>query len=1083
MSGHKTENSENNFIEKTALTIVPDDALSASASEEETPVDDLHVTDVTIVQGDHPAGPVPGEESASKGKASADNAYVTDVTIVQEDHPATPLPDGDATPDSAHASGAVPPGARHDTDMTMLQHEPLPASSSSRGNGDQLQPGDRLDRYVIVKKLGQGGMGSVYLVRHETLGVFRAAKVLSSELYARGGEFVKRFVQEAKLACSISNPNIVNVLDVCDDPERACCYIIMEYVDGGTVRDVLHEVSRFSEIHAVMIVEAVAEALQAASEQKIVHRDIKPDNIMLTRRGVVKLADLGIAKNTEDNVKLTRTHIMMGTPAYLAPEQAKDAHSVDARADIYSLGATFYEMLTGQIPYPGKNTYDILSKLASDPVPDPRSIVESISPQTARLVMKMLAKQPKQRHRNAAELLKDIRTLNILSPDCDKEKSIRELLEQSGQGSYSAVSLTPTLGNPVSTWLMRHVWLRMETMLRHVPIFATLLDRIQSSALLFYAVVALLTLLIIGVPLTLFLYAGRNEGAGVSSYEFSGTEIPSGVEHGETLSPTPSGAEQGENRRDFPVVEPELSTPPAKPLPEPEAAAGAGESARREAEDKAKREAEARAKQAAEELRLERLRVLEESRKQKEAAARRAAQEAERRRQQQRRSAAPGKSPATAPASRIPAYLEITPVGAEFILRNDAGKEIMTQKVSSKGRIQISVPEGQYRVQVSAPGFHTVERPFPVSRTRTISCVKIDLKQEFGKCVIYLYGSAKLLEFLKANAPELRVDDGEWKRVREFPYTLELAASSHTIQLRGKGIFSMNRVLDISLGEKKRVVEFFLRQKEAVLEIVSRVPGEISINLQGVWEPLKKTVPIAPFRAFTLKWRDSRGEEGQIEIPELAPESVCKVEIVPKKIAAVGGAAEFAEAEKLLKAREYETAIEKLKLADEKGHPEAMYVIGLLNEQGKGRWFSSDSDALANYRKAASPPFNNAKAQYKMGLFYEEGRGGLDRDIVKALEWYKKAALQKNPDGLFRVGMALKNGDGNEPVDYEKMIRCFTEAAQSGLVEAQYQLGYCYENGIGVPLSIIQAKHWYGKAAKQNHRDAARRFQALEGMQ
>ena len=145
MSGHKTENSENNFIEKTALTIVPDDALSASASEEETPVDDLHVTDVTIVQGDHPAGPVPGEESASMGKASADNAYVTDVTIVQEDHPAAPLPDGDATPDSAHASEAVPPGARHDTDMTMLQHEPLPASSSSRGIGDLLQPGGRLD--------------------------------------------------------------------------------------------------------------------------------------------------------------------------------------------------------------------------------------------------------------------------------------------------------------------------------------------------------------------------------------------------------------------------------------------------------------------------------------------------------------------------------------------------------------------------------------------------------------------------------------------------------------------------------------------------------------------------------------------------------------------------------------------------------------------------------------------------------------------------------------------------------------------------------------------------------------------------
>lgn len=1045
MNGHKTENSENNFAEKTALTMVPDNVLPASASEE---------------------------------KSSVDNAYTTDVTIVQEDYSAEPVPEEGTASDSALTSESVQHRERRDTDITILQHESFPESSSSQGNGDRLQPGDRLDRYVIVKKLGQGGMGSVYLVRHETLGVFRAAKVLSSELYARGGEFIRRFVQEAKLACSISNPNIVNVLDVCDDPEKACCYIIMEYVDGGTVRDVLHEVSRFSEIHAVMVVEAVAEALQAASEQKIVHRDIKPDNIMLTRRGVVKLADLGIAKNTEDNVKLTRTHIMMGTPAYLAPEQAKDAHNVDARADIYSLGATFYEMLTGQIPYPGKNTYDILSKLASDPVPDPRSIVESISPQTARLVMKMLAKQPKQRHRNATELLKDIRALNIISPDCDKEKSIRELLEQSGKGNYSAASLAPTLGNPVSTWLMRHVWLKMETMLRRVPMFASLFDRIRNNALVFYTVVALLTLLVIGVPLTLFFGAGRSEDAGVSSYEISGTEVPSGVAPGEILPSESSASEQVEKQQDLFPDEPAPPMPSVKSIPGTEATAGqkAGENTQREAEEKAKR--------AEEELRQARIRASEESRKQEEAAAaRRAAQEAERCRQQQKPPVAQGKSPAaTASTSEIPVYLEITPVGAEFILRNDAGKNIVTQKVSSTERIQLSIPEGQYKVQVSAPGFRTVERPFSVSRNRTISCVKIDLEQKLSKCVIYLYGNAKLLEFLKENAPELRIDNGEWKRVKEFPYTLDLSAATHTIQLRGKGIFPMNRSLDVAPGGEEEKVEFFLRQKDALLEITSRVSGEISINLQGVWEPLRETVSIVPFHAFTLKWRDSHGEEGVIEIPELAPESICKVEIVPKQIAAVGGATEFAEAEQLLKEREYGAAIEKLKIADGKGHPEAMYVIGLLNEQGKGRWFASDSDALSGYRKAASPPFNNAKAQYKMGVFYEEGRGGLDRDIVKALEWYKKAALQKNPDGLFRVGMALKNGDGNEPVDYEKMIRYFTEAAQSGLAEAQYQLGYCYENGIGVPLSIIQARHWYGKAAKQNHRDAVRRFQALEGM-
>lgn len=1082
MNEHKTENSENNFSEKTALTMIPDDASPASAAEE---------------------------------KGSADNICATDVTIVQEDHAAEPAAGQDDTPDSTPAPEKALHSGRHDTGMTMLQHDSGHVSTAPPDSGDKLQPGDRLDRYVIVKKLGQGGMGSVYLVRHETLGVFRAAKVLSSELYARGDEFVKRFVQEAKLACSISNPNIVNVLDVCDDPEKQCCYIIMEYVDGGTVRDVLHEVSRFSEIHAVMIVEAVAEALQAASEQKIVHRDIKPDNIMLTRRGVVKLADLGIAKNTEDNVKLTRTHIMMGTPAYLAPEQAKDAHNVDARADIYSLGATFYEMLTGQIPYPGKNTYDILSKLASDPVPDPRSIVESISPQTARLVMKMLAKQPKQRHRNAAELLKDIRMLNIISPDCDKEKSIRELLEQSGKGSYSAAYLTTTIGNPVSTWLMRHVWLKMETMLRRVPFCTSLLNRIQGNALIFYSIIALLTLLVAGVPLTLFLYTEQSENADGAVYEISGIKSASGMKTEETLTAATPEPEQSGKQQDSSAAEPEPATPSAKSIPVPgptvsqetedntqreaeekanreaeekakreaeeKAKRETEEKAKREAEEKAKREAEEKAKQAEEELRLTQLRAAEEAKKQEKSAASPAAQAAESGKPQPQNPPA-GENPPAAAAAKIPVYLEITPVGAEFILRNDEGKNIAAQKVPSPERIQIAIPEGEYKVQVSAPGFHTVERPFSVSRNRTISCVKIDLEQKLSKCVIYLYGNAKLLDFLKENAPELRIDNGEWKRVQEFPYTLELSAATHTIQLRGKGIFPMNRSLDVSPNGEKKEVEFFLKQKEAVLEIVSKVPGEISINLQGVWEPLREKVSVAPFSAFTLKWRDSQGEEGVIEIPELAPESICKVEIVPRKIAAIGGTEEFAEAEQLLEEREYEMAIEKLKLADEKGHPEAMYIIGLLNEQGKGRWFASDSDALSGYQKAASPPLNNAKAQYKMGVFYEEGRGGLERDIVKALEWYKKAALQKNPEGLLRIGLALKNGEGNEPVDYDKMISYFTEAAQLGLAEAQYQLGYCYENGIGVPLSIIQAKHWYGKAAKQDHRDARRRFQILEGM-
>ena len=288
-------------------------------------------------------------------------------------------------------------------DRTMVASETLLASTSS--SIGIFASGSEIGKYIIIKRLGKGGMGEVYLAKHKTLGIFRALKMLSQDSDNSNAMFLERFIREAKLASEIRHPNVVGVMDVETDSECGFPYIVMEYVDGGSLRNSLSANRRLSEEQAVVIVEAVAAALQAAEEHNIVHRDIKPDNIMFTRRGEVKLADLGIAKVDGQNTDLTKTNVMIGTPAYLPPEQARNAKGVDARADIYSLGATFYEMLTGEQPYPGENSIEVLHKLFLTPVPDPRKINPEVSAASAAIVMKMMAKDPKNRFQNATELL------------------------------------------------------------------------------------------------------------------------------------------------------------------------------------------------------------------------------------------------------------------------------------------------------------------------------------------------------------------------------------------------------------------------------------------------------------------------------------------------------------------------------------------------------------------------------------------------------------------------------------------------------------------------------------------------------
>lgn len=262
-----------------------------------------------------------------------------------------------------------------------------------------------LGKYKIIKKIGKGGMGVVFLAKHKVMNTYRALKVMPHSVKEENFDFYERFMREARIASEIRHPNIVGVMDAETDPEQGVSYIVMEFIDGGTLRRILKLQNVLPEIQALLIVRSVAEALKAIAEHKIVHRDIKPDNIMFTRYGDVKLADLGIAKNEDDDVNLTRNDIMIGTPAYLSPEQIENPKDVDIRSDIYCLGATLYEMLTGSTPYAGKNTYDILQKMIAESIENPRRKNPRVSAVTARIVMKMLQKNPDKRYQTPQELL------------------------------------------------------------------------------------------------------------------------------------------------------------------------------------------------------------------------------------------------------------------------------------------------------------------------------------------------------------------------------------------------------------------------------------------------------------------------------------------------------------------------------------------------------------------------------------------------------------------------------------------------------------------------------------------------------
>jgi len=250
--------------------------------------------------------------------------------------------------------------------------------------------------YKILRQLGHGGMGAVYLGEDEALGRKVAIKVVADAI-ARDAAIRARFLREARLLATVEHPNVVRVYSFAATEERA--YLVMEYVEGETLADRIQR-GPMPIAEAKEIIARVADALDAAWEKRIVHRDIKPSNILFDRRGNLKVADFGLAKGTEgkDNTdsSLTQTGYLLGSPHYVAPEQAQGQES-DFRADIYSLGVTFFEMLTGRKPFEGGSALAIISKHLHDDLPSLTSFRRDAGPQVASLVARMTKKNPADR--------------------------------------------------------------------------------------------------------------------------------------------------------------------------------------------------------------------------------------------------------------------------------------------------------------------------------------------------------------------------------------------------------------------------------------------------------------------------------------------------------------------------------------------------------------------------------------------------------------------------------------------------------------------------------------------------------------
>jgi serine/threonine-protein kinase len=267
------------------------------------------------------------------------------------------------------------------------------------------------DRYEVLEKIGTGGMSDVYKAKDKKLNRPVAVKVLKQE-FSDNANFVSKFRVEAQAAAGLMHPNIVNVYDVGE--ENGINFIVMELVEGITLKKYIEKKARLSVKEAITIAIQIGMGIEAAHNNHIIHRDIKPQNVIISKEGKVKVTDFGIAKAASSN---TITSNVMGSVHYTSPEQARGGYS-DEKSDIYSLGITLFEMLTGRVPFNGETTVAIAIKQIQEEMPSPREYVDDIPVSVEQIVLKCTQKSPDRRYQNMSDLIEDLKK-SFITPDED----------------------------------------------------------------------------------------------------------------------------------------------------------------------------------------------------------------------------------------------------------------------------------------------------------------------------------------------------------------------------------------------------------------------------------------------------------------------------------------------------------------------------------------------------------------------------------------------------------------------------------------------------------------------------------------